>query len=388
MTDPRKLRIAHLASGDLWGGAEAQLLTLATEQSRSDLVEVHVLLMNKGELASRLRDVGIDVTCLDESSQNGLQLLRAIRSWLLSVGADVLHTHRQKENVLGSVANWLGQRAISVRTQHGAAEYSLSAAQKLIDRVDRFCGLKLQKRVIAVSEDLRKKLLTSFPATHITTIHNGLDEQATQARAKEQSPPDWYEPGIRHVGIVGRLTPVKRIDIFVEVARQLTDVETRFHVFGDGAELQQWQAAGDDLNKEKGFPALQVHGHREDIAACIAHLDVLVMCSDHEGLPMTLLESCALGTTIVAHNVGGIPELVSEDTGILVEDHSIEGYRAAVKQVLQSQQQRIPPGATRGPELPEKFSAKGNADATLALYRQLLPRTDITLSAADNRGGE
>ena len=388
MTDPKTLCIAHLASGDLWGGAEAQLLTLAIEQSRNEFVEVHVLLMNEGELASRLRDAGIDVVCLDESSQNGLRLLRAIRSWLKSIQANVLHTHRQKENVLGSIANWLGQRAVSVRTQHGAAEFSLSTAQKVIDRIDRFCGLKLQKRVIAVSDDLRKKLLASFPAAHITTIHNGLDEQATQAKAKAQSPPDWYEPGIRHVGIVGRLTPVKRIDIFVDVARQLADIETRFHVFGDGTELQQWQAAGDDLNKEKAFEALQVHGHRDDIAACIAHLDVLVMCSDHEGLPMTLLESCALGTTIVAHKVGGIPELVSEDAGILVDEHTAEGYRAAVKQVLLSQQQRIPPGATRGPELPEKFSAKGNADATLALYRQLLPRTEITLSAADSRGGE
>ena len=53
-------------------------------------------------------------------------------------------------------------------------------------------------------------------------------------------------------------------------------------------------------------------GHRDDIQQQMLSLDLLVMPSDHEGLPMTLLEAMVLHTPIVAHAVGGIPNLLDE----------------------------------------------------------------------------
>lgn len=365
--DPQHcLRVCHIASGDLWGGAEAQLFTLAKTQHQSGDISVSLVLMNDGELAQRLREAGIDVLCLDESSSNPLQLVQQIRRFLKTKQADILHSHRQKENVLGSIANLLSANAKSVRTQHGAAEYNLSFAQQLADNADYFVGRYLQKQVIAVSVDLRNKLLQRFPANHISTIVNGLDIEQVQQNASENPDPLGTHRKHQNVGIVGRLEPVKRVDIFLEIAQRLASEHCAFHIFGDGALAEEIGSQASQLNQALGFEAVTLHGHRTDIASCIAALDCLVMCSDHEGLPMTLLEACALKVPTVAHKVGGIPELISNDQGVLVEEHSGEGYASAVDYVLNNTNNYS------DMPFPKGFSATDNERAIAQLYHRVL----------------
>jgi glycosyltransferase involved in cell wall biosynthesis len=114
------------------------------------------------------------------------------------------------------------------------------------------------------------------------------------------------------------------------------------------------------------------HGHRNDSATCLRSLDALVMCSDHEGMPMTPLEAIACGTPVVAHDVGGLHDILEGGTGgLLTGDHSAQGYATATIQLLGWDKKTL---IDRGRQkLAARFSAQANADRMVGLYRTLVP---------------
>lgn len=363
----------HLASGDRWAGAEVQLFTLLSQLRQRDDVEPRAVLLNDGILAQRLRDIGVPVDIVDESTLGSAQIVRRLMALLSAHRPDILHTHRQKENILGSIANAFTARARSVRTVHGADENPpRNLPQQLIRWLDRWTGRHLQQRIIAVSADLARKLERRFPERHIAVIENGIDVEAVRAAV---TPVDFREraPDAIHIGLVGRLDPVKRIDLFLSMAERLLAEESarpwQFHIFGEGALEAQLKQSAATMGIDH---AVVFHGHRRDIAACLAALDAVVMCSDHEGLPMTALEAVAVGTPVVAHAVGGLVPLLADDAGgILVEDHSAAGYADTIRGLLRSDQRaRMQRGMTR---LEERYSAAANAEQMVALYRAMLP---------------
>ena len=97
------------------------------------------------------------------------------------------------------------------------------------------------------------------------------------------------------------------------------------------------------------------------------------MCSDHEGLPMTPLESIAVGTPVIAHRTGGLVNIIENQCGgLLVSNHSPKGYSEAVSKLLDNDQQLkdiVHNGLER---IEQKFTAKTNGNVIVASYRNLL----------------
>lgn len=368
----QRMKVLHIISGDLWAGAEAQALALLTSLKQSPNIHISVVLLNDGELANRLRLQGIPIIILSEQKENALQIFFGIWIQILRVKPDVIHTHRTKENILGSFANLLSLRRPCVRTVHGAAETTvrgiLHLGKQSISTLDYFCARYLQKKVIAVSVSLCHALESRFPQGHVVAIENGIDPIAT----REMIHPVEFRnsaPTHIHIGLVGRLVPVKRVDIFVEMAQTLLknspSINWQFHIFGDGPLRVFLTEYAKQLDPEG---RIHMHGHREDIVACIASLDALVICSDHEGLPMTALESIAVGTPIIAHSVGGLTTLLSENrTGRLVSRQDPDEYAQAVLEQIGA------PPQERQPEFCELYSAKHNAERVKELYESLMP---------------
>ena len=115
------LSVLHIASGDLWAGAEVQLFMLARAQCRAGQ-SVTVLVMNPGVLATKLRAEGLVVHVLPEAQLSPARLFAGIYSLMRQIRPAIVHTHRHKENILGGVAAWLNGIP-SVRTAHGAPEF-------------------------------------------------------------------------------------------------------------------------------------------------------------------------------------------------------------------------------------------------------------------------
>lgn len=367
------IKILHIISGDLWAGAEAQALTLISRLAQTPGTEVAAVVMNEGELMHKLRGGGISVFVLNEERLNPARLLLDLRGLMMRWHPDVIHTHRAKENILGSIANRVARNVPSVRTIHGGSEHQVKdiwdrIRHGTITRLDRWCGRALQQRIIAVSEELGSRIVKDFPLDKIVVIENGIDAEALRD-AVGTAEFRVREPHYTHLGMVGRLVAVKRVDLFLAAAallrRRLPGRDWRFHLFGDGplrgdlAELSERLGVAD---------VVTFHGHRKDIATCVAALDAVVMCSDHEGMPMAALEAAILGVPIVAHAVGGLPDIVPEE--FLVTRHEPAGYVDGVLRAFDSNGRAI--ARSRAEQLSIKYSAQANAERIRAVYEQVL----------------
>ncbi|MES2675347.1 MAG: glycosyltransferase [Pseudomonadota bacterium] len=363
----RPLRVMHIISGDLWAGAEVQAFTLLSHLHTA--VQLHVVIMNHGELAQRLQSLNIPVTLLLESNHGSLDITREIARLIRSFKPDVLHTHRRKENILSSIANCMtmlltGKYTKSVRTSHGAPEFIPAGKQRIQIWLDNWTGRFLQHAIIAVSQELASQLVNIFPEKKIHVIRNGVDRAALLAQAGEA---DFLTraPHHKHIGIVGRIEPVKRIDIFLDMAamlmNQISESQAfKFHIIGDG----KLRATMELKVKQLGLTEnIYFHGHRQDMASCIKSLDIMVMCSDHEGTPMSALEAMAVGTPLVAHDTGGLTDILQDYPALLVANHSPEGYAEKVSKLLSKNKVVV--------SLNEKYTAHRNFIDTLSLYKKL-----------------
>lgn len=374
------LRVLHIVSGDLWAGAEVQAYTLLSNLSKLTGVEVAAVLMNDGELAQRLAAAGIPVTILDERRLGVYRIFTQLRALMQRWRPDVVHTHRSKENVLGSLANRFTRNVAAIRTAHGASEQvpkgmKARVRHAVIGGLDGWCARHVQRRVIAVSRELGERLAEDLPPEKIVVVENGVDVDAVAAQV---APVEFREaePYATHVGIVGRLVPVKRVDLFLQSAAVLVREEPqrkwRFHVFGDGPLRAQLTRLADELALSA---VVAFHGHRSDIVACMAALDVLVMCSDHEGLPMTALEAGVLGVPLVAHAVGGLLDVVPES--LLVRAHDASGYAGALRALLASGAAGAAAEMSR--RVRSDYSSVRNASRIKLLYEQV--RTEAGAAA-------
>lgn len=369
----RTIRVIHIASGDLWAGAEVQAFTLMSHLARMPETQIAAVLMNQGKLADKLRSARISVYVLDEQTTRPLRLFGQLRGVLHGWRPDVVHTHREKENILGSLANRLSLNVPSVRTVHGATEHSASsgwrgARSRLVTGLDRWCGRVLQQRVIAVTRELGAQMDGMFPTETIAVIENGVDADEVM---KDKGVPEFRaaEPHATHVGVAGRLVGVKRVDLFIEAAalllREHPERDWRFHVLGEGPMRPRLEQMSERL---RVGAKVRFHGHRHDIANCLGALTVLVICSDHEGMPMVALEAAVLGVPTVAHGVGGLVEVVPEE--FLVSRHDAQGYRDGILRALRVDGREIT--ERRATDTIVRFSAQRNAERVRALYEQVL----------------
>lgn len=370
------IRVCHVASGDLWAGAESQAASLLRALARRPDLTLTVVLLNEGRLAEEVRTCGLQVKVIPEAHMTFLQILREARRYLQGRSIRILHSHRYKENLLAALLARTCRIPWVVRTQHGLPEapHDLKKyKQKLVQTLDRFVARHATDRTISVSKELRVHLLKHLDPRKVVVIPNGLDtcrvsSRLTPREAKERL---GLPASCRTVGYAGRLEPVKRLDLFLAAAKLISASmpEARFLIVGDGSEANPLRETARATGLEKVVLFL---GHRDDIYDVLRALDVFVLCSDHEGLPMVLLEALYLGVPVVARAVGGITDVILNGvTGILTDSSTPEPLAQACVDLLTDAERRERLSAAAVASVSEKFTADRNADQVAALYRAL-----------------
>lgn len=368
------MKVLHLASGDLWAGAEMQLYILARELRHH--IDIKVVLLNRGVLAQRLADEGIDVAVLDEARLSAFAIITGLQKVCLEFEPDVIHTHRFKENILGSLVA-MRNRVPSVRTAHGLPESpkQLWALHKHFPAwLDRFSGRYIQKKIVAVAPDLAVKLRPCYGEKRVAIIENGIDIAYVRHQATLQQALPQTLLGDRNIAFVGRLVPVKRLDILLDAMAQLKaefgEQGGKLFIIGDGPMRDSMEQKADALQLAD---SVQFIGEVTNPYVYMAQMDAVILCSDHEGLPMTLLESMALEVPIIAHNVGGIGRLLRDgEAGLLVDRHEPDGYAQGIMEVYRQPEKTAARTKVASDILKAEYSVEANGKSYLQLYRQLL----------------
>jgi L-malate glycosyltransferase len=328
------LGVCHIISGDLWAGAEVQVATLLRSLVKDRRLDLSAIVLNRGRLADEIASMGIALRVIPESENSFRAIVQEACQFISGRRVEIIHSHRYKENLIAAWASRRCKVPHMVRTQHGLREsqHSFRALRHAsVLALDYIIARWATDRIISVSDEMSHHLAKSLPLSKIVTIPNGLDSGSIRSSlTREEAKSRLGIPAnCPVIGTAGRLEPVKRLDIFLRAAAVLIHDtpsapgaeapdrrDIRFVIAGKGREGASLQALSVSLGLRESVLFL---GHRDDLPDVLRAFDVLAISSDHEGLPMVLLEALALGVPVVARPVGGIPEVIQNgENGILV----------------------------------------------------------------------
>jgi len=366
-----QLHICHLVTADLWGGAEAQIANLLTRLSREPEFSIVVIALGDGRLTDELREAGLEVKVIDQPHRNFLGCYRQAYGILRGRSVDIIHSHKSKENVLAFLVAKSTGIPHMVRTQHGIPELK-TLKDRIVYSLERMT-LFSASRVLNGSSDLGRRTARLTDPGKVKVVRNAISlEQVISSLTRQEAKRRLGIPeDALLVGTAARLEPVKRIDIFLDAARQIHREHPRacFVIAGEGSERDRLEhrVRGTALESRVRFL-----GHRDDVYDIVRAMDLLLITSDHEGLPTVVLEAMALGTPVVSRRVGGIPEAIDDEaTGVLVDSADPSSIARACLSLLVngSAACRFAHAARR--KVIQNFSAEVNAAQVAQIYRSL-----------------
>jgi glycosyltransferase involved in cell wall biosynthesis len=311
-----------LSAGELLGGVETQILDLCA-CLRKRGIDVLPVLFHDSELAARLRDAGLEPTILTARHRYDPGAARRLARLVETHNSRVLHVHGYRAVVTAAVAGpHLG--AAVVKTEHGLPEPGGRLMGRVKTRLnhtlDTWATRRLRAHVCYVTADVMQRCNHAHAGLDRRVIHNGIAPLAREGRPR----PAGLEPDLFHVGIIGRVSEVKGIPFALRaLASGVVPSRVRLNIIGSGPRHDQLHTETEALGLGD---RVRFHGFQRNVRDWLAHLDVLLMPSLHEGLPYTLLEAMSLGVPVVASRVGGLAEVLRhEETGLLVDVGDVDG---------------------------------------------------------------
>jgi glycosyltransferase involved in cell wall biosynthesis len=322
------------------------------------------------DLLPEYQAAGLNVRLIHARGNLSLTWLREFRTVFESVRPDIIHVHSPQPAAILRVFLPHG------RTPFVYTEHSLLPSHHPLTRLANVCTYFINDAVITVSDEVRDSVAESFFARRVLgrtrTVHNGIDVERVRMDAAigtDQIPEGAF-------GAVTHLTARKGADLVVEAARILKESGPERHcvLVGSGpmqAELKQ-------RTKRYGLELVQFLGVRSDARALMAELEVVVIASRQEGLPLVLLEAMALGRGIVATRAGGIPEVLEhEKSGLLVDPEDPYGLAEAINRLFKDVGLRESLGKEALEQVRTRWGIDRTATKLASVYRSVLSASDF-----------
>jgi glycosyltransferase involved in cell wall biosynthesis len=287
---------------------------------------------------------------------------------------DVIHCHLPPADWIGRLAGWLGGVPVRVTTEHGRGLWK-SPLRTVLDRMlNGITDLR-----ICVSRDILeiRARREGTPRDKLEYLPNGVDlalfESAARSKQDVMREFGWASSDPLVVS-VGRLVEEKNYPLLVDsIAAVRERIPTiRCVIAGKGRRREEI----DSRIREAGLGGnVRLAGSRSDIVDLLHAADVFVLPSLREGFPVSLIEAMACGKAIVATDVGGIPDAISDgENGILVEPGDARPLTEAIQKLLADRALTERLGRAALATAGEKFSLRHTVQRTKEIYFDLYRR--------------
>lgn len=272
----------------------------------------------KYQMVEAIEKEGGRVTCL--SAKNNIKILlkaRQIAAYVKKHNIELIHCHLPWAGIVGRLVGKMTGVPV-VYTEHNTWE----RYHKLTYYLNKL-SFPSQEKVIAVSADVANSIRKHYHKTKpdIRVVSNGINTEKYSTTQK-------LDPDIRKeldipggsivIGITCVFRKQKRLGIWLDIASELHQKfpETFFIIVGDGVLKKEVHEKAESLNMQK---YLHFAGLQAETRPYLQAMDIFMMTSGFEGLPIALLEAMSMGCTPACTAAGGIPELVKDNqNGILV----------------------------------------------------------------------
>ena len=284
----------------------------------------------------------------------------------------IIHTHTAKAGFLGRIASIISlQPSIRVHTFHGHLlnGYFGSFKRSLVVIAEKILAL-FTHQLLAVGDKVRQDLLAAGignpkkfglmpPGLEIGTLPTKLISQ------------EFYQLTSSTVqcAFIGRITRIKRPDRFLDVVSEIKrrGVNLEFFMAGDGELLE---SCLERVTVEK-LP-VKILGWQSDIERVLSAADIVLLASDNEGTPLSLIQAGMAKLPVVATNVGSVPEVVLDGITGIITSLGVNEIADALEKLVNSNDLRAQMGAAAQKFTLANFGVKRLVNDHEELYKKLL----------------
>jgi glycosyltransferase involved in cell wall biosynthesis len=292
---------------------------------------------------------------------------------------DLIHSHKMEVIGANFVGKWVG--IPTVQTIHELPRKPLFA-YKIIAWLDHL----MNDRIIVLCE--RSKIMFRWfnqESVKLTKIYNGISVKAKEnldssIELKHQLNLD---PSSKLLITIARLSPMKGLEYLFEAAAiiRITHPDIKFVIVGDVAFANEKPYKDQLLMKIESLKledTVFMIGLRRDVPELMEQSDILVLPSVYDIFPTVILEAMSSGLPVIATDVGGVPEMVRPDTGIIVPPQNAEALKNAILNLYDLDYKAM---GQQGKKLfYEEFTQEQYVNQTVAVYESLFATQKLVLA--------
>lgn len=313
------------------GGAERQLIYMLQALQAAGM-DIRVLCLTRGESYEKtIRDMGIEIEWVGKSNNRALRVLRIIDN-LRKRRPDILQSCHFYTNIYAAIAG----RALGIPSI-GAVRSDLTSEIA----ANGFFGkwqMNLPHDLIANSKlAITRAIDRGVKPNKVHFVRNVV----SLTRSNGASIPG--NSSEVNILFAGRLVSQKNPELFVRLASRLIndlpEYKLNFQMAGDGPLCDQLRTLSAGLGILNG--GLIFLGGQDDMTDIYRRADILVLTSDHEGTPNVILEAMSFGIPVVATSVGGVPDILTDKSGILVDPRDLDGLVDAATRLIRDPKLRL-----------------------------------------------
>ena len=297
-----------------------------------------------------------------------VSLVKEIRSFK----PHVIHTHTAKAGFLGRIASIVSlQPSIRVHTFHGHLlnGYFGKLKRRLVIIAEQVLAV-FTHELLAVGDKVRQDLLTVGIGNlkKFGLMPPGLEIGQLPNKGESQESYGLSTTTLQ-CAFIGRVTQIKRPDRFLDVVSEIKKrgVHVEFFMAGDGELLDTYR---ERITREN-LP-VKVLGWQSDIEKVLAAADVVVLTSDNEGTPLSLIQAGMARLPVVTTRVGSVPEVVIDGTTGIITGLDVQEMASALEKLANDSQLRAQMGVAAQQFTLANFGVKRLVHDHEELYKKLL----------------
>ena len=362
-------RIAALVPSEAVTGPGRQVTALARALEGAGIECLVIAFHRRGRppsgFAQYLREAGVRHCVVEDGGPTDWRMASRVAATLRSWRPSIVQTHGYKATAVAYLL-----RGLQHRPWHWIGFHHGVTTEDVKDRFYHWVDKQLLRaadRVVVMSQ--AQALAFRHCGNRVRIIYNA----ALVPPVPPAPPPTNALPGGLArpiVGVVGRLSREKGVDVFLDACAVLAGKGVVFSalVAGDGPDRALLEARCARLGLA---PSIRFLGQVGNVGAVYRNLDLVVLPSRSEGLPNTLLEAMQADVPVVATAVGAVPEVVGTSPAArLVAPESAAGLADAIERAIT--QGDSPAAAAARRDVVGRFSLERRVEAHLKLYRELL----------------
>lgn len=366
----KKLRIMHLLYSLDIGGSETVGSEIARYMQSNGHSNMVVALEHDGVLSAELNARGIETRAIERADKGMFESMKDVWDLVSEFRPDVIHTHHMY-TLFYTVAGAFRFRVPIVHTEHEFWTLDTRNGRLYMPFLGRFCGV-----ITAVNDSTRHFMRDSLKLQQnkLVTVLNGIDLNRYNSQTSLERRDIGLEAGDKVASIVARLDKVKNHEMLLRAWSLVTEKVpvAKLVIVGEGDQepLLKKQVQESGLGESVIFL-----GPRRDVADILPLLDVAVLSSSEEGLPMTLLEAMASELPVVATAVGGVPQLVRDRVnGLLCGNGDESGMAEALVKIFSSKSTACDMGQAGLQLVRERYSLDYSAGCYERMYLNLVEK--------------